>query len=678
MTVASNKGEEIRNVALVGHSGSGKTMLAEAMLLKGVGLNRLGRISDGTTTSDFDIDEKEAQKSLYSSLLHISWHGREINIIDTPGSADFIGHVYSALSVAELALISVNASYGIEIGTRKAWELARQQGCACMFVVTRMDAETAQFDEIVASLQATFGPECIPLMIPIGSGNSFTGVINLLHPSAVPDTLQGIVEERRGVLMESVISGDDALLERYLEGETIPPEELESVFTQVLVNRTIVPILCCAAEQDKGVDALLDVLSIYAPSSVYAKKQVLTEEGVTDHMMNLEGPLEAQVFKVMSDEFVGKVSFIRVYAGTLKGGDSVFVANTGKSVKIPKLFRLQGKDQEEVSEAGPGSLIATAKVEDFHVGDTLWATKTQKRFVIPNFPVPMVSRAVTPKSRGDEAKISEGLRRLAEEDPTFRVDMNQQTKELVISGIGEQHINLMLNRLLRRGVQVTTKLPKIAYRETISSKADVRYRHKKQTGGAGQFAECAIRIEPNDRGAGYEFIDKIFGGVISHPFRQSVDKGIQDKMIEGILAGYPVVDIKVELYDGKEHPVDSKDIAFQIAGREAIKEAVTKASPVLLEPIVKMEVVVPSRYMGDVTGDISGRRGRVIGMDSLADLQVVKAEVPLAEIQQYSPFLKSVTGGEGTYSVEFLRYEVLPAHLTQAVISGAKTEHEDS
>jgi elongation factor G len=542
-----------------------------------------------------------------------------------------------------------------------------------------MDAETAQFDEIVASLQATFGPECTPLMIPIGSGNTFTGVINLLHPSIVPDTLQGIVEERRGTLMESVISGDDALLERYLEGETIPAEELERVFTQVLVNRTIVPILCCAAEQDKGVDVLLDVLSAYAPSPAYAKKRILTEEGVTaDHTINLEGPLEAQVFKVMSDEFVGKVSFIRVYAGTLKGGDSVFVPNSGKFVKIPKLFRPQGKDQEEVSEAGPGALVATAKVEDLRVGDTLWATKTQKRFVVPSFPVPMVSRAVTPKSRGDEAKISEGLRRLSEEDPTFRVDMNQQTKELVISGIGEQHINLMLNRLLRRGVQVTTKLPKIAYRETISGKADVRYRHKKQTGGAGQFAECAIRIGPNDRGAGYEFIDKIFGGAISHPFRQSVDKGIQDKMIEGVLAGYPVVDVKVELYDGKEHPVDSKDIAFQIAGREAIKEAVTKASPVLLEPIVKMEVVVPSKYMGDVTGDISGRRGRVIGMDSLADLQVVKAEVPLAEIQQYSSFLKSVTGGEGTYSVEFLRYEVLPAHLTQGVIAGAKTEHEDA
>jgi elongation factor G len=493
----------------------------------------------------------------------------------------------------------------------------------------------------------------------------------------VPEALQDIVEEQRATLMESVISGDDVLLERYLEGETISSEELERVFARVLVNRNIVPILCCAAEQDKGVDTLLDVLSAYAPSPAYAKKQIVSDEkGVIPPSINLEGPLEAQVFKVMSDEFVGKVSFIRVYAGTLKGGDTVFVPNTGKSVKIPKLFRMQGKDQEETSEAGPGALVATAKVEDLHIGDTLCAAKTQKRFVIPNYPIPMVSRAVAPKSRGDEAKISEGLRRLAEEDPTFRVDMNQQTKELVISGIGEQHINFMLNRLLRRGIQVTTKLPKIAYRETISSKADVRYRHKKQTGGAGQFAECAIRIEPNERGAGYEFIDKIFGGVISQPFRQSVDKGIQDKMLEGVIAGYPVVDVEVEIYDGKEHPVDSKDIAFQIAGREAIKEAVMKAAPVLLEPIVKMEVVVPSKYMGDITGDISGRRGRVIGMDSLADLQVVKAEVPLAEIQQYSPFLKSVTGGEGTYSVEFLRYEVLPAHLMQTVVAGAKSDHE--
>jgi elongation factor G len=356
----------------------------------------------------------------------------------------------------------------------------------------------------------------------------------------------------------------------------------------------------------------------------------------------------------MSDEFVGKVSFIRIFGGVLKGGDTVVVANSGRTVKIPKLFRPQGKDQKDVNEAEAGAIVATAKVEELHVGDTLVATKDQRPFVMPHYPLPMVARAVEPKTRGDEAKISEGLRRLAEADPTFQIEMNPQTKELVISGIGEQHIGLMLNRLQRRGVQVTIKLPKIAYRETISGKADVRYRHKKQTGGAGQFAECAIRVEPNERGAGYEFVDKIFGGVISQPFRQSVDKGVQDKMTEGIIAGYPVVDLKVELYDGKEHPVDSKDIAFQIAGREAVKEAVMKASPVLLEPIVKMEVIVPAKYMGDITGDISGRRGRVSGMESLGDLQVVRAEVPLAEIQQYSAFLQSVTGGEGLYAIEFL------------------------
>jgi elongation factor G len=653
-------------------------MLAEALLLKGGVVSRLGKVSEGTTTSDFDIDEKEAHKSFYASVLHTIWQGRDINIIDTPGSADFLAQVYGALSVVELALITVNAASGIEIGTRKAWELAQQQGCACMFVVTRMDATAAQYDEIVTSLQATFGPECTPVMVPMGAGSNFAGVVNLLHPTTVPEALRDTVEERRGTLMESVISGDDALLERYLEGETISPQELERIFTQVLVDRAIVPILCCAAEQDKGVTELLDFLMAFAPSPVYAKKQVMTETGAEDHNIDLGAPLSAQVFKVMSDEFVGKVSFIRVYSGTLSAGDTVLIANLGKTVKIPKLFRPQGKEQQEVNEAEAGTIVATAKVEDLHTGDTLVATKGQKSFVCAHYPLPMVSRAVTPKSRGDEAKISEGLRRLAEEDPTFQVTMNPQTKELVISGIGEQHINLMLNRLLRRGVQVTTKLPKIAYRETITGKADIRYRHKKQTGGAGQFAECAIRIEPNPRGAGYEFIDKIFGGVISQPFRQSVDKGIQDNMIEGVLANYPVVDVKVELYDGKEHPVDSKDIAFQIAGREAIKEAVMKASPVLLEPIVKMEVVVPSKYMGDVTGDISGRRGRVIGMDSLGDLQVVKAEIPLAEIQQYSPFLKSVTGGEGSYSVEFLRYEVLPSHLTQAVISSTKGEKDEA
>jgi elongation factor G len=649
-------------------------MLAEAILFKGGELNRLGKVGDGTTASDFDGDEKEGQKSVYSSVLHTTWKGREINLIDTPGSADFIAQVYGALSVAELALITVNAAAGVEVGTRKAWELAKQQGCACMFVVTRMDAENAHFDETVSALQEAFGAACTPLMLPIGSGSELQGVVNLLQPAGVPEALQGAVEEQRGVLMESVISGDDALLERYLEGETIPPAELEQVFTQVLVDRAIVPILCCAVEQDKGVAELLDILAGFAPSPAHAKKQVVGQAGGEDHTLDVTGPLEAQVFKVMSDEFVGKVSFIRVYTGVLKNGDTVTIANAGKQVKIPKLFRPQGKDQKEVNEAAAGAIVATAKVEDLHVGDTLVATRTQKPFVAPHYPIPMVSRAVEPKTRGDEAKISEGLRRLADADPTFHVEMNPQTKELVIAGIGEQHIGLMLNRLRRRGVQVTTKLPKIAYRETISSKADVRYRHKKQTGGAGQFAECAIRIEPNDRGAGYAFIDKIFGGVISQPFRQSVDKGIQDKMVEGVIAGYPVVDLKVELYDGKEHPVDSKDIAFQIAGREALKEAVMKATPVLLEPIVKMEVMVPAKYMGDITGDISSRRGRVSGIDSLGNLQIVRAEVPLAEVQQYSAFLQSVTGGEGSYTVEFLRYEILPQHLMQAVVAGAKHE----
>ena len=671
--MAENNAQNIRNVALVGHSGNGKTMLSEAMLLKGGEINRLGRIGDGTTASDFDTDEKEGQKSVHSSVLHTMWKGRDINIIDTPGAADFVGELYGALSVVELAVITVNAAAGIEVGTRKAWDLAQQQGCACMFVITRMDADNAQYDEVVASLQENFGAACTPMMLPVGIGSSFSGIVNLLHPGDIPSNLADTIEGQRGVLMESVISGDDALLERYLEGETIPQEELEQVFVQVLVDRSIVPILCCAAESDQGITEIMDFIAGYAPSPGYAMKEVLGDSGAEAHSIDLEGPLEAQVFKIISDEFVGKVSFFRVYSGLVRAGDTVTLAHSGRPVKIPKLFRPQGKDQREVNEAGPGAIIATAKVEEFRVGDTLAANKDHKPFVVPRYPIPMVSRAVEPRSRGDEAKISESLRRLAEADPTFQVEMNSQTKELVISGIGEQHIGLMLNRLQRRGVEVTTKLPKIAYRETISNKADIRYRHKKQTGGAGQFAECAIRVEPTPRGTGYEFVDKIFGGVISQPFRQSVDKGIQDKMAEGVLTDYPVVDIKVELYDGKEHPVDSKDIAFQIAGREAIKEAVQQATPVLLEPIVKLEVTVPAKYMGDITGDISSRRGRVSGIDSIGNMQVVRSEVPLAEVQQYSAFLQSVTGGEGSYAIEFLRYEVLPQHLMQTVVTAAKT-----
>lgn len=674
--MAGSKGEEIRNVALAGHSGSGKTMLAEAMLLKGGVLNRLGVIEDGSTASDFDIDEREAEKSYFASVLHTPWKGRDLNIIDTPGSSDFIGQVYGALSVVELVLITVNAAAGVEMGTRKAWDLAKQQRRPVMFVLTRMDVEQADFDGVVSALQESFGAACSPIMMPIGSGSGFEGVVNLLHPERVPEALQDDVEEGRGELMESVISGDDDLLERYLDGEEIAPAELEQVFTKVLVDGSIVPILCCAAEQDKGVGELLDILAGYAPGPAYAKKQVIGESGVEDDEIVLDGPLKAEVFRMMSDDFVGKVSYIRVYSGTLKGGESVIQAGSGRSVRLGKLFRPQGKEQKDVNEAGPGSIVATAKVEELQIGDTLVGDKTAAPFVTPHYPLPMVSRAVSPKSRGDEAKISENLRRLAEADPTFQIEMNPQTKELVISGIGEQHIMLILNRLQRRGVEVTTKLPRIAYRETIAGKSEVRYRHKKQTGGAGQFAECAIRIEPSERGAGYEFIDKIFGGVISQPFRQSVDRGIQEKMVEGIMAGYPVVDLRVELFDGKEHPVDSKDIAFQIAGREAIKEAVMKASPVLLEPIVKLEVVVPSKYMGDITGDISSRRGRVIGMDSMGELQVVHAEVPYAEVQQYSAHLQSVTGGEGSYSIEFLRDEIMPSHLAESVIAMHQSESE--
>ena len=674
--MTGNKGEEIRNVAIAGHSGSGKTMLTEALLLKAGVLNRLGQVSDGTTASDYDIDEKDAQKSYYSAVLHTDWKGRALNILDTPGSLDFIGQLYGALSVVELALITVNASSGIEIGTRKAWELAQQQGVPCMFVVTRMDAEQADFDGVVEALKETFGNACTPLMLPNGSGSALAGVVNLLNPSNVPDALEETVEEQRGELMESIISGNDELLERYLEGEEISSEELEDVFTQVLVDGTMVPILCCASEADVGIAELLDLVAAYAPAPAYAKKEVEGEAGVEDYELDIEEPLSAEVFKTISDEFVGKISFIRIYSGSLKSGDTVTQAQSGRSVKLGKIFRPHGREQQDSGEAGPGSIVATAKVDELQIGDTLSSTKDHQPFVTPKYPLPMVARAVNPKSRGDEAKISEGLRRLAESDPTFTVEMNSLTKELVISGIGEQHIGLMLNRLQRRGVEVTTKLPRIAYRETIVGKAEVRYRHKKQTGGAGQFAECAIRIEPSDRGDGYAFVDKIFGGVISAPFRQSVDRGIQEKMLEGIMAGYPVVDLKVELFDGKEHPVDSKDIAFQIAGREAIKEAVLKAQPVLLEPIVKLEVFIPSKYMGDITGDISSRRGRVIGMDGLGDLQVVHAEIPYSEVQQYSAFLQSVTGGEGTYSVEFLRDEVLPQHLIDSVISSSKTDQE--
>jgi elongation factor G len=664
--------KDVRTVALVGHTGSGKTMLAEAMLLACGELKEPGRIESGTTVSDFAPEEKEAARSVNLGVLHGAWKGREIQVLDAPGYADFVGQAVAALSAAETALITVNAVNGIEVTTRKVWELAGSAGCSRMFVITRLDGENAEFDEVLESLRSTFGAACAPVSVPRGTGRALEGVVDLLHPEG---ELPEGADAMRQSLMESAISADDALLEKYLEGEEVPPEALEGVMRLAILSGELVPVFSVASEKGMGVAGLLDFVASYAPTPLDARPALESGEGALDP--SADGAFAARVFKVMSDDYVGKVSFFRVYRGSLRAGETVHLPD-GETAKIPKLYRFQGKEQEEVTSCGTGDIAATAKVEALSFGASIWGEPDGPGIARPSTPKPMVERAVEPKTRGDEGKISEALRKLADEDPTFDWRQDPQTKETVVAAMGDRHLKIMLDRMKRRfGLEVTTRPPRIAYRETVTQPADVRYRHKKQTGGAGQFAECAIKVEPAARGEGYEFIDEIFGGAIDQQFRPSVDKGVRQKMAEGVIAGFPVVDLKVRLYDGKTHPVDSKDIAFQIAGREAAKEAVLKAKPVLLEPIVNMEIAIPARFLGDVTGDISGRRGRIQGMDTLGEMQVVKASVPAAEVQTYSTELQSLTGGEGFFTMEFSRYDVVPSNIAQQVIAQQSKKKEE-
>ncbi len=667
---------DIRNVALIGHSGSGKTILAEAMLLKAGVVTRLGSIEAGMTVSDYEPEEKEGAKSINCTPLHLSWKDREINLLDTAGYTDFIGSALAALSVAETALMVVNGMTGIEVMTRKHWELSAP--CrARMVAITRLDAENARFEDVLERSRELFGAACLPVTLPRGSGTSLSGVENLLGPA---EDLSEEGRAARGQVIEAIVAADDALLERYLNDEEISPEELAAAVTGALESGSLIPVFAVSAQKDIGVAELLDFLAAYAPSPLAARPKIVVGEEQREFVPSADGKFAARVFKVTADEYVGKVSFFRVYSGTLKAGGSAILGSTGKSETIPKLYRFRGKEQQEIGMASAGDIIATAKVESLAVGETLTAGPAEGLFEKVAYPVPMVSLAVSPKKQGDEVKLSEALRRLADEDTCFRAVADARTREMVISGMGERHLRAALARMARRfGVEVASRLPKIPYLETITGKAEeVEYTHKKQTGGAGQYARVFISIEPNERGAGYEFIDEIFGGAIDLSFRPSVDKGVRSRMAEGILAGYPVVDIKVSLVDGKTHPVDSKDIAFQIAGREAIKKAFLMARPVLLEPIVEMEIVVPARFMGDITGDIAGRRGRVTGVESLGDMQLVRVEAPQAEVQSYSTQLQSVCAGEGYFSMSLKRYEAVPANVLQGIIARAQKAAQET
>ncbi|MFQ5965021.1 MAG: elongation factor G [Candidatus Scalinduaceae bacterium] len=673
--------KDIRNIAFIGHGASGKTSLIEALLFKADATKRLGSVDDGTSVSDFDPEEKERKTTIDSSILHCNWQGVEINIIDTPGYPDFVGDSISALSAVETAMVMVSATSGIQVNTQKMWNIAREAELVRMIIITKMDGENIDFPVLLNSIQNTFGSECLPLMLPVGLGSGFNSVVNVLNSTDdIPSDAVGDVKDYREKLFEGIVSVDDELLEKYLDGQEIETERLNECFRKAIVSGNVVPILCCSSKKDIGVKEVLEVITDFVPSpeNALSRTCINVEKGEEKEVeVSKNAPFSAQVFKTVSDPFVGKLSFFRVFSGTLDSQLGFFNVRAKKDEKIGHIYRTFGKEQEEIEKAIPGDIVTVSKVGDISVSDTLCSSQMVVKFKDIQFPNPMVSLAVKPKSSGAEQKISETLSRLVEEDCTFKVSRDGQTNELVITGMSNLHLDVILGRLKRRfDIEVDTSPPKIPYKETITSNAQSQYKHKKQTGGRGQYGEVYLRIEPLPRGSDIEFKSKIVGGAIPGQYIPAVEKGIRETVKKGILSNNPIVDTKVVLYDGSFHNVDSSEAAFKIAASKAFQMAFNDAKPVLLEPIVNIEVTIPSEFMGDITGNLSSRRGRIQGMDSYGDLQVVKANISLAEIINYESELKSMTGGRGSYSMEFSHYDIVPSHLAQAIITQSKKEKE--
>ncbi len=672
--MAKHKSADIRNIVLCGHAGAGKTILAEAMLFKAKMTGRFGSVADGSTVSDYEKEEKEYQYSLNSSIMHFAHAGKEVTVVDTPGQVDFQGGLISGMAAADCALICVNAMRGVELMTRKAWDLAGRYGLGRIVVVTRMDGENVNLSETLGAVQKTFGAKCVPFTVNKGEGAAFAGVLPVMV-----DNPEGEAADYKQTAVENAVEADDALMEKYLESGEISQDELSAVMPKAILAGAVVPVFMVSGEKDLGVAELMDFVANYAPSPLLSRRKMVKEDSEETSAVEPreDGPALAQVIKVVTDPHVGKLCYFRVFTGKIDSKSQINVSATGKPEKIAQLFRAQGEKREDVPDAVAGDIVGVAKVENLHVGDTLYASGAWRFGKLP-FPHPMTGLAIAPKNRGDEQKMGTNLNKLCEEDPTFIFARSEQTGEQVISGLGLVHLDVMLSRLKTRyGMELDTKPPKIPYLETVTKENEGSYRHKKQTGGSGQFGEVHLRIKPNERGKGFEFVDAIVGGVISGPFIPSVEKGVRKALDRGPVAGYPIVDVVVELFFGKEHPVDSKDIAFQIAGEMGFREIIAGCKPVLLEPIVNLEIAFPAQYFGDISGDISSRRGRPTGTDQMGEMQVLKAQVPLAEVADYGSTLKAITQGEGSYSMELSHYEAVPSNIAQQVAQKAKAMQED-
>lgn len=683
--------EKIRNLALVGHGGTGKSTLAEALLFVSGAITRKGSVDEGTSTSDFDQDEINRKMSINTAVLPVEWNGVKINVIDTPGYLDFVGDVVGSLRAVETALIVVDGGGTIEVGTESSWEYATDAKVSRLFFVNKLEKENMNFFGTLEALRERFGNSVAPMQLPIGQESGFCGVVDLLSQKAykwengkistceAPADMADQIAERRKELVEAVAEMDDELMMKYLDEEVLSDEEISKGLEIGMRSGKLSPVLCGSAGKLIGIETLMDFIKTGVPSPASVEPVTGVNAAGGEEIRKPGDPFSALVFKTMADPYVGKLTYFRVFSGSVKSDSHLYNSSKSHEERVGQVYFLRGKTQEATGEVGPGDIGAVAKLQETQTGDTL--CEKGKAIVIPRieFPAPVYYLSIKAKTKADEDKLGPALQKLTEEDPTFTTYRDPDTSETLISGMGDTHVNIVVERLKRKfGVEVETATPKIAYRETVTRKADAQGRHKKQTGGRGQFGDCWITLEPQERGAGYEFVDKIVGGAIPRQWIPSVDKGIRESMAHGIQAGCPVVDVKASCYDGSYHDVDSSDMAFQLAGRLAFRAAAEKAGPVILEPIMEMEVIVPEEYMGDVIGDLNGKRGRIAGMEPIGGgRQVIKAHAPQSEILRYCIDLRSIARGRGKFSAKFSHYEEVPVNVAQQIIAKAEKAKEE-
>ena len=689
--------ENIRNIALVGHGTSGKTSLTSALLYSAGAVNRLGQVEEGNTVTDFDEDEIERSFSINSALAHMEWSGTKINVLDTPGYRTFILDAKASMIGAETAVVVVDAVAGVEVQTELVWSYAEEFKLPRAIVINRLDRDRASFSRTLESLNAAFGRSVVPVQLPIGEEQNFQGVADLLrgkayryedNPSgkfkeeAIPDELQEDADKRREELIEMIAENDDELMEKFFEEGTLSDEELLRGLRKAIQNQEVVPVFCVSSTQNVGVKQLLDWIVELFPSPLERGPVTLTDSK-TEEEKEFDGASDGAttagfVLKTLADPFAGRINLIKVFSGTLKSDSSLRNLSRDVDERMGTLQLMQGKAHEGIAEVHAGDICAVLKLKETNTGDTLAERSFEGPFKRVEFPEQAISFAIEPKSRGDEDKMSHALARLLEEDPSLSFGRDARTKEFLLSGSGQLHVEVAVAKLKKKfGVEVLLKTPKVAYRETITGSADVQGKHKKQTGGHGQYGDCKIKMEPLERDGGFEFVDEIFGGSIPKNYIPAVQKGIVETAEKGYLAGFPVVDFKVVLYDGSYHDVDSSDMAFKIAGSLAFKKAMEKSKPVLLEPIMNIEVYVPEDSAGDVIGDLNGRRGRILGMDVKGSTQVIGARVPMAEMLNYAPTLTSLTGGRGNFHMEQSHYDIVPSQLTDRVVEEAKRAKEE-